>query len=615
MINIDNITVYIKSRSLLEDASVHIPDNKKIGIVGINGCGKSTLFKVLKGELELTDGHVSFSNNQKIAFVEQEFYDTDKTILDFVLSKDRELLSARQRLNNCPPEDLPDVYDELRRLNSDMAEAKIAEILSGLGFSQSDLSRTVHDFSGGWRMRLALAGALFQYSDILLLDEPTNHLDLEASIWLENYLKKYDGTLLIISHDKNLLNSICDGIIHFENKKLVFYTGNYDNFYKNYLLKHEIQERQAKKQAEVRAHLQSYVDRFRYKATKARQAQSRLKLLNKMQEIEITALDRSCHFEFPDAPDIPSPIIKIENGSVSYDGITPVLEKINLGICYGDRIGLLGKNGNGKSTLAKLLYGDLKLMKGTMSKQAKLKISFFTQHQMEELPLDKTPLEFISELLPTKTETQVRSILANFGIVDDIALTKITELSGGEKSRVVFTRLSLDNPSLLILDEPTNHLDIQAREALISALNNYNGAVVLITHDFNFLNMVVDDLYLIANHTCTQFDGTLDDYRRLLFETPKPNRKKEAEEVNQSETDRPATQPKNDVRISPHHNTSIEKLEADIASLEQEKKEILEKLSRPLPISELTKLSERLNVIEVILPLREEEWIKLSTAD
>lgn len=602
MINIENLTVYMKSRSLLEDTSVHIPDGQKIGIVGVNGSGKSTLFRVLKGELEPTSGKINFSSNQKIAFVEQEFYDIDKTVLDFVLSKDKELVSARKKLTTCNPDELPEIYDELKRLESDTAEGRVSRILSGLGFSEDDLQKKVSDFSGGWRMRLALAGALFRYSDILLLDEPTNHLDLEASIWLENYLKKYSKTLLIISHDRNLLNNICDGIIHFENKKLVSYSGNYNNFYKNYILKHENEEKLAKKQAEFKAHLQSFVDRFRYKATKAKQAQSRLKMLDKLQDISVTQLDKSCHFKFPQALDLPTPLVKIENGSVGYDD-NIVLNKININITPQDRIGILGKNGNGKSTLAKLIYGDLQLKKGSIHRQPKLNIGFFTQHQMEELPLDMSPFEYISSLLPQKTETEIRSILGNFGISGDVAITKIKDLSGGEKSRVVFTKLSLDKPSILILDEPTNHLDIQARDALIEALNNYNGAVLLITHDFNFLNMVVDDLWLVENHTCIPFNGTMDDYKKLLLSKDKDVVKKE-KTIPEKDNPKPQHEQK------PKHK-NLQKLEEDILSLETEKSEILEKLQTPLPSSELIKLSKRLDVIETILPIRENEWLSL----
>ncbi|MBD5398785.1 ABC-F family ATP-binding cassette domain-containing protein [bacterium] len=600
MINIENITVYMQSRTLLENASVQISDNQKIGIVGLNGCGKSTLFKIIKGELEPTDGKITISNNQIISYVEQEFYDTNIPVMDFVLSKDKRLMQTRAKLQTATPEELPEIYEELRILDSDSREAQIANILSGLGFDDEDLTRPISDFSGGWRMRLALAGALFKYSDILLLDEPTNHLDLEASIWLMSYLKKYKGTLIIISHDKNILNDICENIIHFENQKLVFYSGNYDTFYKNYILKHENEEKLAKKQAETKAHLQSFVDRFRYKATKARQAQSRLKMLEKLEDIVVTELDKSSHFNFKDAPELPSPIIKIENGSTGYNE-TPILNKLNLIIGANDRIGILGKNGNGKSTLAKLIYGDLKLLKGTMFKNTKLNIAYFTQHQAEDLPLNKTPLEYISSLLPDKTETQVRSLLGNFGIIGDIALTSIKELSGGEKSRVVFTKLSLNNPSLIILDEPTNHLDIQARDALITALNNYNGAVILITHDFNFLNMVVDDLYLVDNHTCTPFDGTLDDYKNFIVSKPKrekPEQKKQTHAVNPKETRQ--------------LKANLLKLESKLRELNEERDYLIAQLSQPKDGETIAPLSKQLHTLETKIATTENEWLQLA---
>lgn len=600
MINIENITVYMQSRTLLENASVQISDNQKIGIVGLNGCGKSTLFKIIKGELEPTDGKITISNNQIISYVEQEFYDTNIPVMDFVLSKDKRLMQTRAKLQTTTPEELPEIYEELRILDSDSREAQIANILSGLGFDDEDLTRPVSDFSGGWRMRLALAGALFKYSDILLLDEPTNHLDLEASIWLMSYLKKYKGTLIIISHDKNILNDICENIIHFENQKLVFYSGNYNTFYKNYILKHENEEKLAKKQAETKAHLQSFVDRFRYKATKARQAQSRLKMLEKLEDIVVTELDKSSHFNFKDAPELPSPIVKIENGSTGYNE-TPILNKLNLIIGANDRIGILGKNGNGKSTLAKLIYGDLKLLKGTMFKNTKLTIAYFTQHQAEDLPLNKTPLEYISSLLPDKTETQVRSLLGNFGIIGDIALTSIKELSGGEKSRVVFTKLSLNNPSLIILDEPTNHLDIQARDALITALNNYNGAVILITHDFNFLNMVVDDLYLVDNHTCTPFDGTLDDYKNFIVSKPKrekPEQKKQTPAVNPKETRQ--------------LKANLLKLESKLKELNEQRDYLIAELSQPKDGETIATLSKQLHTLETKIATTENEWLQLA---
>ena len=603
MINIDNITVHIHSKTLLENTSIQISDNQKIGIVGLNGCGKSTLFKIIKKELEPTEGKITFSNKNKIAFVEQEFYNTNISIIDFVLNKNKELITLRQKLLTSKPEEVPEIYEELKILENDTAEAKIATILNGLGFTNKDFSRPISDFSGGWRMRLALAGALFKHSDILLLDEPTNHLDLEASIWLENYLKKYKGTLLIISHDKNILNNICENIIHFENKKLVFYSGNYNTFYKNYLQKHTNQEQLAKKQAEQKAHLQSFIDRFRYKATKAKQAQSRIKMLNKLEDIEIIKLDKNAHFEFTNITEIPSPIIKIENGSVGYNN-KAILKKINLNIGTNDRIGILGKNGNGKSTLAKLIYGELNLLSGNFFKNNKLKIGYFTQHQTEELPLENTPLEYFSNLQPQKNETQIRSILGNFGITGDTSTTIIKNLSGGEKSKIVFAKLSLLNPSLIILDEPTNHLDITSREALQDALNKYNGAIILITHDFNFLNSTVDDLYIIDNQTCQHFDDTLDEYKNILLSKPKENKnlKKEEKITTVKQTQKEQRQLK----------ANLQKIEKKLENLSTKKNEIIEKLLQPLPGEEIKQYSKELNLLEKEINQTEEEWISIA---
>ena len=346
MIKLDNITIQIASKILLEDASMQISDGQKVGIVGTNGCGKTTLFKVLKGEHDVNSGEAFCSPNQQKAFVEQEIAEKDLSlpILNYVLSKDKKLAELRRKEQTAAPEELPEIMEQLWLIEADSAEARTAEILVGLGFNQEDLSRPVRDFSGGWQMRLNLAGALFQRSDVLFLDEPTNHLDLEAIIWLENYLRKYRGTVLLISHDRDFLNNVCEAIVHFEGNKLVRYTGDYDDFARQYAQKIELADKQIKKQNERRAHLQSYVDRFRYKASKARQAQSRLKMLEKMADVPEVARDRESNFAFPAIKPLPSPLLKLENGAVGYDGV-PVLRKLSFVINQDDRIALLGKNG------------------------------------------------------------------------------------------------------------------------------------------------------------------------------------------------------------------------------------------------------------------------------
>lgn len=518
MIQIDNITLMIAGKELLTQASCQISDGQKVGIIGDNGCGKSTLFKALLGQIEPFSGDIKLPKNAVIAFAEQEIDDTSVPILQFVLNKDRALKYYRDKLLTALPEELADVHENLARLGSESAESRVAAILHGLGFSQEDFQRPVHDFSGGWRMRLTLAGALFQNSDILLLDEPSNHLDWEATVWLESYLKKYKGTLLLISHDQTFLDNNCEAILNFENKKLVLYHGNYHTFRKTFALKEENALKQIQKNQEKRAHLQSFIDRFRYKATKAKQAQSRIKMLEKMGEDPELLPERKDVFTFPETTPLAPPYFRLEDVSVGYEPNKPVLTRLNLSLGANERIALLGRNGNGKSTLAKLLSGELLPQGGVFFKSPKLHVGFFNQHQNESLPADETPLSYFSKLMPDLIPARVRSYLAQFGLEADKALTEISKLSGGEKVRLVFAKISLSKPHLLILDEPTNHLDLKGREALIAALNQYAGSVILITHDFHILQCVCDTLWIVQNKTCQKFDGDLEDYRALLLD-------------------------------------------------------------------------------------------------
>ncbi len=604
MIKLENITVQIASKILLENASVQISDGQKVGILGANGCGKTTLFKVLKGEHDVNAGEVMISSKQIKAFAEQEIKESDlnKPILQYVLGKDQRLFELRQKEKTATPEEMPEIVEQLFLLDADSAEARTAEILAGLGFNQEDLSRPVKDFSGGWQMRLNLAGALFQSSDILFLDEPTNHLDLEAIVWLENYLQKYHGTLLLISHDRDFLNNVCQSILHFEGKRLVQYSGNYDNFTRQYAAKIELAGKQMKKQAERKAHLQSYVDRFRYKASKAKQAQSRLKMLAKMEDVAEVAEERKSHFKFPEIKPLPSPLIKIENASVGY-GDKVVLKKLNLYLNQDDRIALLGRNGNGKSTLVKMISGHLPLMDGVMYKSGKLKIGYFNQNQTEELPLELTPTEYLQSLLPDMPEKNIRAYLGAFGLEQEKAITKIAELSGGEKTRLLFARISMETPELLIFDEPTNHLDIAGRTALADAINSYRGAVILISHDFHLLEMVTDDLWLVANHTCKPFDGSLEDYRRFLLtppavEKPKPMPK-------------PTPQPKA-VRPNRKDRVILREIEQKLAQLEQQKNSLLQQFASVADGQKIIAMQKELHILEQAISAAEEKWLELS---
>ena len=524
MIDINDITVRIGSKVLLERASAHISDGWKVGLVGANGCGKSTLFRVLQNQLDTEHGAVAFPGQARVVFVEQELQDIDTPILPFVLARDTERSSLLSRLEKAAPEELGEIHERLNLIGAASAEARAAAILNGLGFKQDDLPCPVREFSGGWRMRLALAAALFQPSDILLLDEPTNHLDLEATIWLTSHLSKYRGTLLLISHDRRILNALCDHIVHIEACRLNTYSGNYDTFQRTRAERRELLGKQAAKQEKQRAHLQSYVDRFRYKASKAKQAQSRLKMLEKMEVLPPLADEYSTRFEFPQPLELPPPLLTVEDGVVGYDG-RPVLKKLNFSVVDNDRIALLGANGNGKSTLAKLISGRLPLMEGILKRSGKLGVGYFAQHQSEELPLDQTAAAFMGTLMPGAPEPKVRAHLAAFGLGQEKAVTKIADLSGGEKARLLFAAMTYNAPGLLILDEPTNHLDIDGRDALIAALNDYRGSVILITHDLHLIELIADTLWLVKDGTVKSYDGDLEDYRRLLLETPSPSAK------------------------------------------------------------------------------------------
>ena len=528
MLRIDDISYSIAGRPLFEQASAVIPDGHKVGLVGPNGAGKTTLFRLIRGELGLDGGAITLPARARIGGVAQESPATDVTVLDTVLAADTErhaLMAEAETATD--PHRIAEIQTRLADIDAWSAEGRAAAILQGLGFSTEDQARPTGDFSGGWRMRMALAGVLFAQPDLLLLDEPTNYLDLEGALWLEGYLAKYPHTVIVISHDRGLLNRAVGSILHLEDRKLTLYSGGYDSFARIRAERRALQAAEAKKQEARRAHLQSFVDRFRAKATKAAQAQSRLKALAKMEPIASPEEAKFHRFTFPQPDQRSPPILSLDGVSVGY-GDRAVLKRLNLRLDQDDRIALLGRNGQGKSTLAKLLAGRLAPMEGRLVRSGKLRVGYFAQHQVDELHLDETPLDHVRSLRPDEAPARLRARLAGFGLMEAQAETRVASLSGGQKARLSLLLATIDAPHLLILDEPTNHLDIESREALTEALNDYTGAVVLVSHDMHLLELVADRLWLVSGGAVTPYAEDLETYRRSLLTADEPERPREA---------------------------------------------------------------------------------------
>ncbi len=518
MLRINGLTYRIGGRTLLDQATVSVAEGRKVGLVGRNGAGKTTLFRLITGEISPDDGEVSVLGRARVGTVAQEAPGGPESLLDTVLAADAELAALTAETGTAAdPDRIAEIHTRLADIDAHTAPARAAAILAGLGFDEAAQRRPCAEYSGGWRMRVALAGALFARPDLLLLDEPTNHLDLEATMWLESYLASWPGTLVVISHERTLLNQVADGIVHLHGRKLTAYRGGYDAFEKT---RRERLAREADLRARQLAEqrrIQAFVDRFRAKATKARQAQSRLKMLARMEPIASVMEERTAAFEFPNPDPAPPPLITMDGVAVGYGG-KAVLRDLDLRIDMEDRIALLGANGNGKSTLVKLLAGRLDCLDGRMRRPRKLKAGYFAQHQADELDLKATPLVLASRALPDAAETKVRAHLGRFGFGVDKAETSAANLSGGEKARLLFCLMSIEAPHILLLDEPTNHLDVDAREALAHALNAYQGAVVLVSHDPHLVEIVADELWLVEDGGCRRFDGDLGDYRRHLIE-------------------------------------------------------------------------------------------------
>ncbi len=620
MITINDISARIAGRLLIDHATVSLPEGTKAGLVGRNGAGKSTLFKIITGELSAETGSITIPKNARIGQVAQEAPGTEDALIEIVMAADKERAALLKEAETASdPHRIAEIQTRLADIGAHSAEARAATILAGLGFDHEAQLRPASSFSGGWRMRVALAAVLFSEPDLLLLDEPTNYLDLEGTLWLEDYVRRYPHTVIIISHDRDLLNTAVNAIIHLDQKKLTFYRGGYDQFERQKAEADELQMKAKAKSDAARKHLQSYIDRFRYKASKARQAQSRIKALERMGTVAAVIEDHVQPITFPEPEKQPaSPIVAISGGAVGYEPGKPILKNINLRIDADDRIALLGSNGNGKSTFAKLIAGRLNLQAGEMKLAPNLSVGFFAQHQLDDLVPNETPVDHVRRLMPQAGEAQVRARVAQMGLATEKMATAAKDLSGGEKARLLMGLSAFHAPNLLILDEPTNHLDIDSRRALIEALNDYNGAVILIAHDRHLIEATVDRLWLVNNGTVSVFDGDMEDYRSLVVAAArKPDEKDKAEagaQVNKADQRKAAA----DKRAS---LAPLRKKINEIESLTKKLETLIQALDAELadptlyeknPAKAAEKAKQR-GEAAAKLSSAEEQWLELST--
>jgi ATP-binding cassette subfamily F protein 3 len=537
MIVASNIEFIRGGKPLLVNASATINPRQKVGLVGANGCGKSSFFTLIKQEAHVDGGDLSIPLHWRIASVAQETPALDKNALQYVIDGDIDFRQLQGKLSVAEAANegtkIAELHALLDHAGGYTIESRAAELLAGLGFSEQSQGRSVSDFSGGWRMRLNLAQALLCPSDLLLLDEPTNHLDLDAVIWLEKWLRQYTGTLVLISHDRDFIDSVVDKIIHIEQQQFNEYTGNYTSFERQRAEKLAQQQSSFEKQQRQISHMHSYIDRFRYKASKAKQAQSRIKALEKMEQLLPAHMDSQFSFAFRQPDALPMPLLTLEKISAGYDDLL-ILNEIKLNLVPGSRIGLLGRNGAGKSTLIKLLSNQLQPISGKLEINPNAKIGYFAQHQLEFLRLDETPLDHLSRLAPDEKELVLRNFLGSFGFQGDKALDKVAPFSGGEKARLVLALLVWQKPNLLLLDEPTNHLDLEMRHALTMALQAFEGAMVIVSHDRHLLRTTTDDLYLVHDQKVEPFVGDLDDYHKWLSDQQRIEKQPQQQEVDQS---------------------------------------------------------------------------------
>jgi len=519
MLHINDLSYRIEGRPIFEGATAGIPTGHKVGLVGRNGAGKTTLLKIIAGDLSPDMGSITMARNARIGHVAQEAPGGEESIIDTVLAADTERAALLEEAEHAAdPHRIAAIHERLNDIGAHSAPARAAQILAGLGFDEAAQKRTCRALSGGWRMRVALAAVLFLEPEILLLDEPTNYLDLEGAMWLESYLRAYPHTVVIVSHDRDLLNRAVTAILHLDRGKLNFYSGGYDDFEEARREKQRLELKLKKHQDEERRRIQAFIDRFKAKATKAAQAQSRVKALAKMQPIAAQVDERVKPFHLPQPlKQLPSPLMRFEDVAIGYAADAPVLQGLNLRIDQDDRIALLGQNGNGKSTFAKLIAGKLAPLSGQVFGARRVDVGYFAQHQLDELNPLATPYDHMVQLMPEATEAQRRTRLGTYGFSADKADTKCAKLSGGEKARLLLALAAFHAPHLLILDEPTNHLDVDSRQALVQALAEYDGAVILISHDRHLIEACADRLWVVRGGTVRSYDGDMDTYRAELL--------------------------------------------------------------------------------------------------
>jgi len=613
MLQISGLTLRIAGRTLIDKASISLPAGSKVGFVGKNGAGKTTLFRAIAGDIAPDEGEISLPKRARIGRVLQEAPGGPQTLLETVLAADEE--RARLLAETETAEEggrIGEIHTRLAEIGAHEAEARAARILKGLGFDDAAQNRPCSEFSGGWRMRVALAAVLFSEPDLLLLDEPTNYLDLEGSLWLERYIARYRHSAILISHDRDLLNNAVRSIVHLSEQKLTLYSGGYDDFERQRAERQALQAKLKDKQEAQRKHMQAFVDRFRAQATKARQAQSRLKALAKLQPVTTIADETVLPFRFPDPEKRAAPpILQMEGVAVGYEPGKPILKGLSLRIDDDDRIALLGANGNGKSTFAKLISDQLAPEAGTLKRSNKLKIGYFAQHQLDELIPGQSAVEHIRARLPGLSEPQLRARVAQMGLSTQKMDTKAKDLSGGEKARLLMGLATIGRPHLLILDEPTNHLDVDSREALIHALNDYSGAVILISHDRHLIEASVDRLWLTSGGTVRPYEGDIEDYRREVLEGPA----KKAEAARPAAAPAPRQSPADRRRKAAPIRQKMKECERLIDVFTREVEELDERLAdgalhRGDPEKAATYARKRAEKADMLERL-EERWIEL----